>query len=59
MVIDIETMVNLKFSLKNNIVHISLIKYKKVIRIIFAFELYIIVIGIDILIFIFFYRHNN
>ena len=47
--------VNLIFLLKGNIVYISLIKYKKVIRIIFIFELYIIIIGIDIFIFISFF----
>ena len=41
--------------MKDNIVYISLIKYKRIIRIILAFELYIIVIGIDILIFISFF----
>ena len=54
-VIDIETIVNLKFLLRSNIIYISLIKYKRIIRIIFAFKLYIIIIDIDIFIFISFF----
>ena len=52
-VIDIETIVNLKFLLRGNIIYISLIKYKRIIRIIFVFELYTIIIDIDIFIFIY------
>ena len=55
-IIDIETIVNLKFLLKDNIVYISLIKYKTIIRIILTFELYIIIIDIYIL---FYYYNNN
>ena len=55
MVIGIETIVNLKFLLRGNIVYISLIKYKRITRIILAFELYTIIINIDILIFISFF----
>ena len=55
MVIDIKTIINLIFLLKGNIVHISLIKYKRIIRIILTFKLYIIIIDIDILIFISFF----
>ena len=43
-------MVNLEFLLRDNIVYISSIKYKRIIRIIFVFELYTIIIDINIFI---------
>ena len=53
MVIEIESENNSKFILKSNIVYTNSIKYKRIIRIIFTFELYVIIISINILIFIF------
>ena len=53
MVIGIESESNSEFILKDNIIYTSSIKYKNVIRIIFTFKLYAIVVSINILISIF------
>ena len=53
MIIKIESKGNSEFILKGNIVYMSSTKYKKIIKAIFTFELYVIIIRINILISIF------
>ncbi|PVH70938.1 hypothetical protein DL98DRAFT_436117, partial [Cadophora sp. DSE1049] len=47
-----ETEENTGFTLSNNIIYASFIKYKKVTRVVLTSELYIIIAGVNILIFL-------